>query len=74
MNEVEIQERDWCRIGQKYIHGLSSCRIEGMSFTSGFPKAPGLCTGRPRSLLETSFTPHELSNDFLPIKAARLFP
>jgi serine/threonine protein kinase len=27
MNEVEIRERDWCRIAEKYIHDLSSCKV-----------------------------------------------
>ena len=27
MNEVENRERDWCRIGEKYIQNPSSCRV-----------------------------------------------
>jgi hypothetical protein len=27
MNEADIRERDWCRIAEKYIHDLSSCRV-----------------------------------------------
>ncbi len=27
MNDGDIRERDWCGIGEKYIHDLSSCRV-----------------------------------------------